>query len=174
MRAAALCAFLALALAAIGGTALAKTSPGVHSDPGSPASKEYAVPLNTARGGGGGGSSSGLFGSGITSSGGPSSGATSGAATVTHHRIARTHPTRHTRRRHAGPPPTTSTAAQPAKAPATSRVLHPSSGSGLAWMAGVAALVLILGGGAAALLVRRGRPDQGPQAPTARGAGELG
>ncbi len=42
--------------------------PGVHIDPGSPAAKEYAIPLSAARqtgAGSGGGSSSSLFGAGI-------------------------------------------------------------------------------------------------------------
>jgi hypothetical protein len=56
--------------------------PGVHVDPGSPAAKEYALPLNQARGTGGGSSPSqnpeaSLFGAGIKP---PSSGAGGGTS----------------------------------------------------------------------------------------------
>jgi hypothetical protein len=59
---------VSLAPAAQGATGL---EPGVHADPGSPAAKEYALPLNQARGtnnkasAGGGSTSVGAFGAGI-------------------------------------------------------------------------------------------------------------
>lgn len=64
------------ALAVIGSAvypeAAGALEPGVHADPGSPAAKEYALPLNQARqtgrgagGGGEGSSASGPFGAGI-------------------------------------------------------------------------------------------------------------
>jgi hypothetical protein len=65
---------LALALFVLSSTAWANAStglePGVHVDPGSPAAKEYALPLNQARQTGGkgaigGGASGALFGAGI-------------------------------------------------------------------------------------------------------------
>ncbi len=70
--------FLPALLVGLGlpGGAAAKDEPGVHTDPGSPAGKEYVIPLAGARreaagggnssGGGGGGANSGpLFGAGI-------------------------------------------------------------------------------------------------------------
>jgi hypothetical protein len=63
--------------------------PGVHVDPGSPAAKEYALPLNQARQTGGGSSpqsssEGALFGAGIKppSSGSPRGGGRSGAHTA--------------------------------------------------------------------------------------------
>ncbi|HEX5225896.1 MAG TPA: hypothetical protein VFW29_12280 [Solirubrobacteraceae bacterium] len=69
-------AFAVLAVGLIAGaTPALAVEPGVHIDPGSPAAKEYAIPLSQAREGGRGGGSSGteaaLFGTGITP---PSSG----------------------------------------------------------------------------------------------------
>ncbi len=63
-----------------GGVAQASgLEPGVHADPGSPAAKEYALPLNKARQIGANGSSAGqsgstLFGAGIAPPGGGGSG----------------------------------------------------------------------------------------------------
>jgi hypothetical protein len=77
-------AFAVLALSGLTATAQAGTGlePGVHIDPGSPAAKEYALPLNQARQSGAGSSSSrsssgALFGAGIKppgSGGSPHSG----------------------------------------------------------------------------------------------------
>jgi hypothetical protein len=65
-----------------GATPALALEPGVHIDPGSPAAKEYAIPLSKAREGGGGGGSSGteaaLFGAGITP---PTSGSGHGGGT---------------------------------------------------------------------------------------------
>lgn len=60
-----------VSLSCSAGAAFARTTsstpPGVHVDPGSPAAKEYSIPLSTARGQPSGSSSSGqLFGNGIT------------------------------------------------------------------------------------------------------------
>lgn len=57
-----------IASLALSGVAAATTlPPGVHADPGSPAAKEYSIPLSTARGQAAGSSASGkLFGAGIT------------------------------------------------------------------------------------------------------------
>jgi len=64
--------FTALSMPAAAGAH--KLPPGVHVDPGSPAAKEYSIPLATARGAPAGSSSSGqLFGAGITKGGGSGS-----------------------------------------------------------------------------------------------------
>jgi hypothetical protein len=160
---------LALPAAAAAGGATGPQA-GVHVDPGSPAAKEYAIPLGQARANGGGSSGSGsgqLFGSGITrasASSAPNRGqqptsASAGTARSTH-RVARAGaqahrrvPGRvavHARAGRAGAP------GGPAQA---SRVLGSGSGagSGLIWMLAAAALVLALGGAGGAALARRGR-----------------
>jgi hypothetical protein len=162
---------LAVALS-LAGPAFAATSPGVHVDPGSPASKEYAIPLSNARGSGSGHSGS-LFGSGITSGGGPKAGAGVSVAPTTHPATPKKPRAHH----HQASVPVAKSAqpvsVTPASAPAALKVLHPGSGSGVAWMIGVAALVLVLGGGAA-LIARRGRPGRRrPPAHPQRGASEL-
>jgi hypothetical protein len=85
MRAARVSAFITVAALAAGTSAQRAApalalEPGVHIDPGSPAAKEYALPVNQARGAGGGGEGSGgssekLFGAGIKP---PSSGSSGG------------------------------------------------------------------------------------------------
>jgi len=167
-----------LLLAVASSTALAKQSPppGVHLDPGSPAAKEYAIPLAQARAGGGsGGSGSGqLFGHGITRAPSPpasapvtsapenATAAPTGAPTV-----ALTPRKRSPRRivQHVGAPAPVAAkhrarpvAAAPAPAPAPSGPVRAAgSGAGIAWMLGVAALVLALGGLGGAVLARHGR-----------------
>jgi hypothetical protein len=78
--------FTFAALAVVCSTTLVASAsalePGVHIDPGSPAAKEYALPVSQARGAASGGegsdpSSERLFGSGITP---PSSGSGSGGS----------------------------------------------------------------------------------------------
>jgi hypothetical protein len=89
MRAAWVSGVVALAAVAASWPALvvqsaAALEPGVHVDPGSPAAKEYALPVSQARGAGEGGGPEGtheqLFGSGIKppSSGSPRGGSPSG------------------------------------------------------------------------------------------------
>jgi hypothetical protein len=69
-----------LALSCLAASAQAATGlePGVHADPGSPAAKQYALPLNQARQAGGGtpttSSSAALFGAGIKPPGSGGSG----------------------------------------------------------------------------------------------------
>ena len=86
MRAGRVWAFLAFAAVAASWPALLAQSasalePGVHVDPGSPAAKEYALPVSQARGSGGGseGAHEQLFGAGIKppSSGSPGGGSRS-------------------------------------------------------------------------------------------------
>jgi hypothetical protein len=124
-----LVAAVALVCGALPGASFAaKTPSGVHVDPHSPVGKEYAIPLNQARGGSGGSSGGNLFGSGITkqptspstgsagsgvASGGAGSGATSGGS---------------------GSSPKSS-----------SHALGASHGSGLLWMALAALVVLVIG-----------------------------
>jgi hypothetical protein len=149
-------------------TALAQSpSPGVHVDPGSPAAKQYAIPLATARGAPpGAGTPSTLFGQGITSAtSGTQSTATSStgsASSLPRHAgkaaAHRPHPTgqgRTARRR---------VAIQQVSTPPALKVLHPGSGSGAVWMIGLAGLVIVLGsagGVLAAGRMRRGSPRAG-------------
>ena len=161
----------ALALAAFSAVAAAAppTAPGVHIDPGSPVAKEYAIPLQQARGGSSGGSGGGqLFGSGITRApttptSAPAVAAPAPTAAVTPskpppHRVHRTTVHRHRRVR-----PSTRPAATLSHAPATPVVQLPGAsratggGAGLAWMVGVAALVLALVGMGGAALTRHSR-----------------
>ena len=80
---------LYLGLLLVGGGVATAQDDGVHVDPNSPAGKEYALPLDSARrearggatSGGGSGDSAPLFGVGISERGGSSSGeGTSGSA----------------------------------------------------------------------------------------------
>ena len=166
-------------LTALPVAANAKSSPGggVHIDPGSPAGKEYAIPLGSARGNGTNGTST-LFGAGITKSP-PSSGssasdnsatpATSSTASSTSGGTSTsTAPKRHVQRHHRRQRGGTGAHA-PAKAIAVrqvvpaaqspQRLIGTSAGSsdGVTWMLGVAVLVLLLGGAGSVLLTRRGR-----------------
>jgi hypothetical protein len=159
--------------------AMAKTSPGVHVDPGSPAAKEYSVPLGSARHNGTpSDTSSGgkLFGSGITKSTTtpapapaptpvttpPATTTATPAVATTHHKSKRklTH-AKARRRSHSHhpaavavkPPPTRPSAPSPARAIGTSS----GSDTGLTWMIVAAVIVLLLGGIGAAAVTRRGR-----------------
>jgi hypothetical protein len=174
---------LALLALALPDVALAHKPPsGVHVDPGSPAAKEYSIPLSSARGAPAGSASSGqLFGAGITrgsggggggaapSGGGasptaasspqasPSPAAPASPAAPTHH--ARAHPKTAAshRTQSVAPAPLAAGAAAANAIPPSLKVLHPSSGSGVAWMLGVAALVLLIGGLGAFVLRGRSR-----------------
>ena len=130
--------------------------PGLHIDPGSPAGKEYAIPLTQARSVGGGHS---LFGAGITrppTAGGPGTTA-AGAGTATGSR-------RRPRGRPQAPSRTPRKAALPARrrkadrpapgsGPAVPNRLRPTAPSaisargdaGIAWMLAAAAAVLLAG-----------------------------
>lgn len=145
-------------------------SPGVHVDPGSPAAKQYSIPLATARGAPpGSGTPSTLFGQGITrASGGSPAGGTAGTAPP----AGTTSPAQQGKSRAHKSQAATSGGARPGHAaatPATSappalKVLHPGSGSGAVWMLGLAAIVILLGsagGVLAAGRVRRGSPRAG-------------
>jgi hypothetical protein len=75
---------LATSGATIAPQAAAGLEPGVHVDPGSPAAKEYALPLNQARqteGGSSSGSSETSFGAGIKP---PGSGGAGGSGSASH------------------------------------------------------------------------------------------
>jgi hypothetical protein len=173
MLTAILVALLALPSAALAKGGSTTTSSGVHLDPGSPAAKQYSIPLSNARGsgGGGGGSSSSLFGSGITSSSGPSGGAGSPAissdstasntAVTTPSTTASAHRHLTGKGTHRHPAPSASTsatsAAPAASTPPAAKVLNPSSGSGIAWMLGLAAVVIVIGLGGALFVIGRDR-----------------
>jgi hypothetical protein len=151
-------------------SALAKTSPGVHVDPGSPAAKEYQVPLGAARGNGtsGTGNTQPLFGSGITKTPAPASTPTTATTTpavskVTHakkkqkHHTNRQHKTRHAAAAPVTKPPTP-------RAPSPARAIGTSSGSsiGWTWMLGAAVIVVLLGAAGGIALARRGRGTRSP------------
>jgi len=168
-----LAAMLVLAVGSPLAAAKTTPSPGVHIDPGSPVAKEYGIPLAEARGGGTGtGSGSGqLFGRGITrapaSAPKPTPTVTPSAApgpAAAGGSVARTAPaakrTARPRAHHAAPAGRargTEVAATPAtQLPPLSRPAA-TTGTGIAWMLGVAALVLALGGLGGAVLARHGR-----------------
>jgi hypothetical protein len=165
--------------------------PGVHVDPGSPAAKEYQIPLGAARGNGQSGSSSSgsLFGAGITKGGGGSGGTKSDtasshasssapaatgtptptptAATVAPVTKVKARTVHHRRRRAhhdaaAAPAPITHHRAAPAVSPQRAIGTEASSGIGITWMLGAAAIVLALGALGGAALSRRGRRRQHP------------
>jgi hypothetical protein len=155
---------IAVAALAVAGPAGAKTvspAPGVHIDPGSPAAKEYAIPLGVARtgSGSGGNGSTQLFGAGITKASSPPPGAapTGHAATTGRAVAGRGHHPAAKRRTRSG-------AVTPASAPGTGvpppqRVLDTGggAGSGIAWMLAAAAAVLLLGALGGLALARRDR-----------------
>jgi hypothetical protein len=128
---------------------------GVRVDPGSPAAKEYAIPLSQARGGGGSGSGS-LFGRGVTKAPTPAASTPAPVAVVgTGTKIASRHKRAAAHRRAAGRPRVRVPAGSVAEAsprhaasrvPPGGSVAGSGGGSGIVWMLGVAALVLALGG----------------------------
>lgn len=176
---------LSLVVAVTGATA--KGSPGVHVDPGSPAAKEYAIPLGSARGNGtpGRANTGQLFGQGITKAGTgttdspapataapatttPAAQTTSGAATpATSHR--RRTPHRGARARHRPASPRTAHRRRTAAAgtgghgpggAGSARAATTASGgtgNGITWMLLAAVAVLALGVLGGTLLSRRGR-----------------
>lgn len=148
------------------GSALASGTPsGVHVDPGSPAGKEYQLPVSSARGeasGTSGSSNVPLFGSGITPSGpsgtggATSSTGSSAAASGTRPRTSPTHKGAAARRAHAVTAGVTS-ASRPAVSVTPSPAITSSSAGGSGWLAlvGGGAAVLVLGGGGGFLVRRR-------------------
>lgn len=143
--------------------------PGVHTDPNSPASKEYAIPLGVARGGGpaGGSGSPQLFGTGITNAraatNAPGSGTSAGGATNAPSAGGGTsNPGKGSRGTHqpvvAGP-----SATEAAKVLPPAKLLNSGhGGSGVLWMLGVAAIVLVAGGLGGVALARRNRGTSPP------------
>jgi len=145
-----------VAAAAPAGSGPATISPGVHVDPGSPAAKEYAVPLGQARGGRGGT----VFGAGITPTGGgpgsPPPSANTGSQQPSRPGGAAGSPSRGrgvvrgSRRtpRSGGP-----------GVVASRELPSPRAGGGnpLGWMLASALLVLVLGSAGAAIIQRRTR-----------------
>ena len=161
------------------------TQPGVHAAPGSPAGKEYAIPVDSARSIGGssphhastphhaatGGSTrqapaqssgssggSSLFGAGITpaaSSAQSSSPATSAAAT--HHAVRHHARHHHAARRHVATPPATRQTVTQASSPVSSGSAAPGGASnGVAWMIALGLGAIVVGSGAGlALRARR-------------------
>jgi hypothetical protein len=146
-------------------SALASGTPlGVHVDPGSPAGKQYQLPVSSARGeasGGGGSTSSAapLFGVGITPSGPAGPGAATGStATSTTHPSARSVTSRATARAATALARKLRTQSKAHASAAILPAYYPAdtSAGGSGWLAlvGGGALVLVLGGGVG-LLVRR-------------------
>jgi hypothetical protein len=95
MPVAGILAMLALSCLAVSAHAATGLEPGVHVDPGSPAAKEYALPLNQARQTGANTSgkastgSAALFGAGIKPPGSGGSGRARSAASNTPHGVRR-------------------------------------------------------------------------------------
>jgi hypothetical protein len=131
----------------------AALSPGVHVDPNSPAAKEYAIPLQRARGAsppttggsssGGSGSSNGLFGSGIIP-----------AKTKVSTPTARTPGGAHSVSKGSAPHRGSTPVAPPPAVPVMLAAHARGSGSGIGWMLGAGVLVLFLGGLGAIVLAR--------------------
>jgi hypothetical protein len=157
---------LSLAAASPPAAKAATVPPGVQVDPGSPAGKEYAIPLAQARGGGTSGGR--LFGRGITRA--PTT-VTTAPTTVTTPSVppaaSRSVATGATRSgqaraarhgsptiRSAGDRTVSQTYGVPAAQVSRAERLA-AGGSGILWMVGVAALVLALGGLGGTALARR-------------------
>lgn len=146
----------AVVVAAAGSAVAATVAPGVHVDPGSPVAKEYAIPLAQARGAAGGGGAEGggpasghLFGSGITRAPRTSPRGAAPAA-------RRDSPAVAPKRRSVslgGAGQVTAAPSSQAGGPDRSG----GGGTGMAWMLGVAAAVLAVGGLGATVLTRLGR-----------------
>ncbi len=155
----------------------AQAPPGVHIDPGSPAAKQYAIPLTTARGGPTGSSGSGtLFGGGISRAPSTSTATGDGSSTATSagagskpagarrpgraRRGAAQSGTQRSSRASASTPASTSASSTP---PAAAKVLRSGSSSGLVWMLIAAAVIMILGAAGSFALTsrRRSTPSAG-------------
>jgi hypothetical protein len=147
--------FVALTLScmAVSAQAAMGLEPGVHPDPGSPAAKEYALPLNQARGAGGGGghttsSSAALFGAGIKPPGAGGSGRARSSAVNTPHGA-----------RH-GVSSSDPKAPVPAIVLRAARSEPSSSGNGsLLTLLGGGVIILVLGGFGGTLMRRGHRPS---------------
>jgi hypothetical protein len=147
--------FVALTLSCLAVCAQAATGlePGVHPDPGSPAAKEYALPLNQARGAGGGtghtaSSSAALFGAGIKPPGAGGSGRARSSAVNTPRGA-----------RH-GAPSSDPGAPVPAIVLRAARSQASSNGNGsLLTLLGGGAIILVLGGFGGTLMRRSHRPS---------------
>jgi len=130
--------------------------PGVHLDPNSPAAKQYAIPLATARGATpGSGATGALFGSGISSAGGRSAGKSVARG--------RRGAGRSSSGRSKSGGRSRSNPAAATAIPSADKILHSGSGSALLWTLAIAALVLVIGGAGALALTdrRRGTPSPG-------------
>jgi hypothetical protein len=142
--------------------------PGVHIDPGSPAGKQYQIPIVGARSETAGGGSTGsanppLFGAGLTpASTSTATSTTSSSTSSSTHKAssasARSHAAR-ARHRHSGSGASLVASSSPADSP-YSPVVSPASTGGAGtngWIALVAGgvLVLALGGGGGLALRRR-------------------
>lgn len=165
------CVLVSLATAICGpGLANAATAPalqpGVHVDNGSPALKEYAIPLSQARGGGSAGGSGQLFGSGVQPpSGTPASGPSPvnaatgpGSSSATSARPGPPGSGASARGAVAGRTALSTTSSNRPADGFSSAVDTRGSGTGVVSMIGAAVLVLVLGslgGGALAARNRR-------------------
>lgn len=131
---------VAMAVLGVGATAVAPASalePGVHVDPGSPAAKEYALPLSQARQTGGGSTSAGAsetpFGAGISP---PTSGGSGGSGAAG------------SRSRKGGSSPSAQPVAPGRISPAVRRAVAGADSAG-----GGASLPALIGGGVAILVL---------------------
>jgi hypothetical protein len=137
--------------------AAARLPPGVHVDPGSPAAKEYAIPLSTARQTGAehANASPALFGAGIEPPHGPSAAAK--GAHSTPGRISAPAKTNTGVAFDAGSTSPSSRDALPSAVLAAS-ARAPSDGASLLVLVGGGVAIVVLGGLAAVMLRRRRRP----------------
>jgi hypothetical protein len=152
-------AFAAIAMSCLAVSAQAATAeglePGVHADPGSPAAKEYALPINQARQTGtapshAGTGSAALFGAGIKPPGSGGSGqARSNAKDATHG-------VRHAASRVATPHPQ---APLPAAVLRAERSPASSSDSSMLALLGGGVAILVLGAFGGTIMKRGNRPS---------------
>jgi hypothetical protein len=158
-------AALAVCVSPTVATASSGLEPGVQVDPGSPAEKEYVLPLNQARqtgsGGSKGGGSGGLFGAGVKPPSGGSGGGSAGAGATGGGGRSSSGRSSHGRVRATASAPAQVSAPLPASVLRAERSQDSSAGSG-SWLAllggGLGVLVLAAFGGTVLRHSRRPRP----------------
>jgi hypothetical protein len=155
-RAIACACVVLIAPASAGAAGKTALQPGVHIDPGSPAAKEYAIPLQQARGQSPGGSGGGgMFGSGIEPTGSAPVRRARPASHQTHRRLPNKarRPLTHRRTSHSS----TSALGDTGAVVATRRTADTSGPlSGVEWMLAAGVLILAVGGLGGAVLSRFG------------------
>jgi hypothetical protein len=161
MRSVSAAAVAALVLWAPQGALAAGGSNGVHVDPGSPAGKQYAIPISSARGetsppgpGSSGSANPPLFGAGITPSSSSSNAMRQAKARAAAKRLGTSHPGRRVHRRRAYAGATTQTVSTTPPPNSVTQANQVGSNTWLPLAIG-GALVLLLGCGGGLVLRRR-------------------